>query len=226
MLLKVFMKEDKGKIAVFDFCETLANYQTADPFVHFVVERIGFNRVKRKEKVLAFFNRIRIIPLIHQFFPSLSINKKLTLRLLKGLPEEQVKQLGQEYYIEVVKKRLINKTITLLQEKQEDGYDIILASGGYNLYLYHIEPFNVFCSIIQFKNGLCTGRLDGKDCMGVEKVRVLNNHLNRKEVYVEAFSDSLSDLPLLQWADRSYLIEKVNKKHNYNINIETIIWEE
>lgn len=52
-----------------------------------------------------------------------------------------------------------------------------------------------------------TGRLLGKNCYGVEKIRRL--FFEFENVHVDAFySDSLSDLPLAQIAEQAYLVRK------------------
>lgn len=52
-----------------------------------------------------------------------------------------------------------------------------------------------------------TGRLLGKNCYGVEKIRRL--FFEFENAHVDAFySDSLSDLPLAQIAEQAYLVRK------------------
>ncbi len=58
---------------------------------------------------------------------------------------------------------------------------------------------------IEVKNGLITGKFDGKNCYGSEKVKRLNQYLDISqfsEIY--AYGDSKSDNPLMELADHKY----------------------
>lgn len=224
------MLSSMRKIAVFDFCETIANFQTADPFVFYTLSKYGTKKQLRKKRFLEFLNKYRIIPLLHQLFPSISLNKKLVLSLLKGMPEDIVEKAGFQYYNEIVRTNFIQLVIEIIKRKKIEGFEIALASGGYDVYLKHFaEEFSidsklVVCSRIGFKNGLCTGHLIGKDCMRGEKVIRLSN-MRKDDCYIEAYSDSKSDLPLLLWADKAFIVERSDKNKNWNNQFTKIKWE-
>ena len=59
-----------------------------------------------------------------------------------------------------------------------------------------------------------TGVLLGKNCYGKEKVKRLNEMFDSYEV-VNAYTDSLSDLPMLKIAKNKFLVKK-GKIENYN----------
>lgn len=51
-----------------------------------------------------------------------------------------------------------------------------------------------------------TGKFNGLNCCGKEKVKRLNKKYKNIEV-IEAYSDSLSDTPMLEIADKPYLVK-------------------
>lgn len=59
-----------------------------------------------------------------------------------------------------------------------------------------------------------TGRFTGENCYGEEKVRRLNEKYKNYKV-MEAYSDSLSDLPMLKLAKKSFIVKKykITEKH-------------
>lgn len=51
-----------------------------------------------------------------------------------------------------------------------------------------------------------TGKFNGLNCHGKEKVKRLNKKYKKLTV-LEAYSDSLSDIPILELADKAYLVK-------------------
>lgn len=51
-----------------------------------------------------------------------------------------------------------------------------------------------------------TGKFNGLNCYGREKVKRLNKKYKNVEV-MEAYSDSISDTPILEIADKPYIVK-------------------
>lgn len=223
----------KDKIAFFDFCETIANFQTADAFVDYIREKNGSLYMKLLEKLRSILCRLGLIV----YFESLccseySINKRLKLLQLFSFSFKKLDQYAESYYVDCIKPNLIGSIVDLLKEKQKEGYKIFIVSGGYGIYLkYFSREFginSVISSDLKFKNGICLGMMSGEDCMGANKIRILDRIFNKEEISSIAYSDSASDLPLLQWADKAYVIKKLGKEnekwiHENNLNL--VVWE-
>lgn len=218
-----------NKVALFDFCETLANFQTADPFVDYV-------RVSKQSKRMVFWDNLkklhdkcRLVGFIeYLFFRTQSVGKRLKCYQLKGLSEMYLKEMAKCYYEEVIKPNLIPRMVEEM-EKLKSSYDIYLVSGGYDLYLnYFVKDYSLNGCIstkIKFKDGVCTGTFDGNDCMNFNKVKLLETFFKVKPKHVIAYSDSKSDLPLLTWANEGIVVQKVDKpKWASNYNFKEILW--
>lgn len=61
--------------------------------------------------------------------------------------------------------------------------------------------------VIASKNNIKTGKYDGKNCFGKQKVKRFKEKYKTEEV-LNAYSDSLSDMPMLELAKNKYLVNK------------------
>lgn len=215
-----------NKIAFFDFCETLVNFQTADEFVRFTYKKV-YNREleinKFYAKILFFLDGITR----YRF----SLNKRAVLRKLKGLTYHQIDTCAKIYYDEVIKPNFIQKLIDVLNKKKVEGYNIVIVSGGYNVYLkYFAKEFyvtDVISTRIGFRNEICTGKFDGIDCLNFNKVSLLDKIYNSIELYSEAYSDSITDIPFLKWANEGYVVSRnYQQSWNNKYKFKEIVWEE
>lgn len=223
--------ESKKKIAFFDFCETIVNFQTADAFVDFVREKTQSKIMQRKETVRSWLHShyfFTILGLIS--FAKYPINKKIKLAQLRGFTRDKLEQFAKEYYQAVIKPNFIDHILNRMLELQNNGYEIVIVSGGYDIYLrYFAEEYNinnVISTRIGFdRNDVCTGTFDGLDCLYKNKVRLLDEIYEKDNIHSIAFSDSSSDIPFLMWAESAYVVSKGQHQRwqdNYKFN--EIIW--
>lgn len=220
----------KEKIAFFDFCETLVNFQTADAFVDFVRAETNKKSMICLEGIQLVLKRLKLIRIIDLLTKkTMSINKRIKLYQLRGFSKEELDRYAQKYYLQVIKPNFINETISLLIELRDNGWKIVLVSGGYDIYLKEFaEEFGVsqvLSTKIEFKSGVCTGKMLGKDCLRYNKVEIMNKNFDSHSIISKSFSDSITDVPFLKWTNESYVIS--NNKHqkwvdNYEFN--EIIW--
>ena len=211
------------KVALFDFCETLVSFQSADPYLRYVLEKAKI-RVPNKRLNINFINRVYF----HLF--NISICKNTLLRLTKGVPFSRMNEYAGQYYEERIKPGLIKDSIALLRKLQQEGYKIYIVSAGFDIYIkYFAQDFNVdkiICSRIKFDNGISSGKLDGVDLIGSRKTEVLTKKFNLKSLKAEdsvAVSDSRSDLPLLNYCKRKIVV--CQKRPAWSTNeMEVLLW--
>lgn len=200
------------KIALFDFCETLANFQTADAYVRFVQAN---SPVSHKFTKLSYdlLNRSHLLGIPRRLFPESSIDKKWIMRQMAGRTEEEMTILALKYYNERVRPALIPEVVEELKAKQKDGYKVYLISAGYGIYLqYFAKEFavdGVIATKIAFDKGVCLGRFDGPDCMFSHKIDYIKRGVpdNHFEEWF-AYSDSITDLPILELVGHPIVISK------------------
>ena len=228
------MQGSKEKIALFDFCETLVSFQTADAFVRFVGEATGSARVSRMMRIHHFLDRKGINGRLSKLFPESSPGKRLVARGLKGFREDALDELAGRYYAQRLRPALIPEVVGRLRSLQRDGWRIVLVSGAYDSYLrffareYGIAQDDILATHLRFRKGVCTGTFDGKDCMYGNKIDYLERRFSREACESMAFSDSASDLPLLRWADRGVLVRRRSRPAPWNAQygFTELIWED
>ena len=221
-----------NKIALFDFCETIANFQTADAYVDFVRERLNDSRMCRWERVQCFMRTIKVIQIIEKLTRyRFSINKRIKLWQLRGYKLSELQELAKDYYEERIKPNFIPEMVEKLWALKDQGYSIYLVSGGYDIYLRYFAEENDLSGVIStkvgFKGDVCTGKFDGIDCLRDGKTILLNKYFSSKPAFSVAFSDSKSDLPFLKWVDEGYVVSR-NKHQEWSTKnkLKEIIWTE
>jgi HAD superfamily hydrolase (TIGR01490 family) len=214
------------KWVVFDFCETLVNLQSADAFVDFATQNErqkwrGFIR-----KLIGIFGVFKVFALVQKVFPEYSLEKRMRLFLLRGLSVEVLERRAQEFVDSVL---VANENLALverLKAHQQQGDVVGISSGGLRIYLTYWAVKNGISELdatdISFKNGYATGFISGADCMYEEKVNRLNHALkytkSREGLFRVVYSDSLSDLPLFQWADEAWVVSYEKERNWVKIN--------
>lgn len=220
----------KEKIAFFDFCETLVNFQTADAFVNFVREESNKKSMICFEIIQLVLRRLKLIRIVDFLTKNkASFNKRIKLFQLRGFSKDELERYAQKYYQLVIKPNFINDTISLLIELRDNGWKIVIVSGGYDIYLKEFAKeygvVKVLSTKIEFKKGICTGKMLGKDCLRNNKVEIMNNNYDSRSIISKSFSDSITDVPFLKWADEGYVVSK-NKHQKWvdNYEFNEIIW--
>ena len=221
---------ENKQLIIFDFCETLVNIQTADNFVLWVLEKEKVNS-KFQLDFIRRLKKIKFITILNVLFPRLNFEKRLMLRLLKNLSQETINENAKNY-ADWLKGKWILELKDLFMKHVDNGAKIVVISGGYEIYLkYFFAEFPevvVFGTKIEFKNGKLTGMIDGKDCMFQEKVNILDIWIETSGQNMEksvVFSDSISDLPLLKWANEGFVVSHKKEQNWAKMNnLKEIIW--
>tara|TARA_B110000003_G_scaffold110197_1_gene112833 strand:+ start:729 stop:1394 length:666 start_codon:yes stop_codon:yes gene_type:complete len=220
------------KIALFDFCETVVKFQTADKFVHFVRNRSNNYRMNFINKIHSIFIKFRIIAVLEHFFPKSSLNKRLVLFQLKGFSKSRLRQYAKLYYFNKIKKAFIKTILFELIKKKEEGYKIIVVSGGYDIYLdYFVEEFRIdglISTQIKFnKSDICMGKISGIDCLWSNKVKLLESYFVKEKIDFRnslAYSDSFTDIPMLNWVQNGIVVSN-NNVEKWMKKYKIILWE-
>ena len=210
----------KNKIALFDFCDTLVDFQTGDAFIDFIRENTDKKRAIIIEKFRLLLIKIKFFSILNRFLPNNNWRKRLKLFQLKGITKNEIEHLSLLYYTEQIKPHLITRIIQELQQYKSYGYSIYIVSGGFSDYIVHFcKEFEInkpIATDIKYKNGICLGIIDGIDCMNAKKIDKIKEVLDLSNVDIEqsvAYSDSITDLPLLTLVKNGFV---VSKKHSQN----------
>jgi HAD superfamily hydrolase (TIGR01490 family) len=196
-------------LAIFDFCDTLVNFQTADAFCRFVL----LKREKHlKLKLDGWMKTFKIYGLLEKSNLYLGFQKKFLLNSIKGINYEDMKLYAVDFVNDIILKNTNKVLIDRLIEHQKKGDLVVINSGGFDIYLsVFAKKFNitkVYATQLDFSNGIFSGKINGKDCLGYEKVTKMNQDklLENEFESVFVYSDSMTDLPIFNLASRKYAV--------------------
>ena len=223
------------KISLFDFCQTLCDFETADPFVDYVKEHVEpTKRMFVISQMLSIFNRIGlnyVFDVVGHFF-HYSINKKLLLLELKGLEKETIDKLALDYYKSKIKPHLIPEMMTILKAEKKSGNEIAIVSASYYPFLrYFCVDFDIdYLVTNEFsynEEDVFEGQIIQSDCIYKNKVSRLKSKLkNKSYTIVPSYGDSKSDTPILSIAKQGFVVShKYHKSWVEQTSFKEIIWK-
>ncbi len=192
----------KDKFALYDYCETLIDSQTANEFAfQYTLERLGV--VKKIQAVL--FSKLRVFK---------KNRKWLLLGLLKGQTKEDIESFSTYFAEGWLLEHHNDKLMDDLNEKKSKGYKIIIISAGFGSYIEAHNRFvgadKIIANEFSYVDGLFSGLICGADCHGAEKVRRLESSVGLGKIDLKNsyfYSDCLSDLPLFEIFGNTYFVK-------------------
>ena len=162
---------DKKKVALFDFCDTIVSFQTANAFVEYAIHR--FKRRRGFYSLYKLVNKTKLISGFYYFFIGHGASKRIPLLFLKGIEKNDLECIAHDFYNERIRPNFIFPVLKQIKMRQEEEYQTIIVSGGYNIYIdFFAKEYGIDCVLaneIIYKNNRCTGRY-GEECMGKNKV--------------------------------------------------------
>lgn len=188
------------RFAFVDVCRTLVDFYTLSAFIEFALYRHGPATVPI---------RYGLYRLLNWALPRLRLpfTNRRRVQFLLGLRRQWLEQTGRDFVQTCMLARQNAAVVERVKGLQADGYRVVLLSAGLGTYLRQTQPLmqtdSVICSEVAFDSqGRCTGQFAGPEVYGAEKLRralELTDGTVVERSY--AFSDHISDLPLLQFVD-------------------------
>ena len=135
-----------------------------------------------------------------------STKEQLVTRLLAGFPADELHAAGIRY-ADHLATRLRPDVVARLDWHRDSGHELVLISASPTVYLAPLGAQLGFTTVLATRldigpDGRLTGRLDGGNCRGPEKVTRLRAWLrDRTPTEVWAYGDSAGDDELLAFAD-------------------------
>lgn len=129
-----------------------------------------------------------------------------------GESREAVEAVAIELVDELLARGLRPGAVATIDEHRLRGDRLLLATASLDIY---VEPLaralgfsEVVCTRVEWdERGRLSGRLAGDNCYGERKLAAVAAHVgDRTDVRLEAYSDHISDLPLLEWSHRAAVV--------------------
>lgn len=211
-------------IAIFDLDKTITRYDT---YVHFLLSIL-------RKKPLRAFRCIHLPISVLVFKLGLRSNSWLKETFLTafahGLDRHEIRTISESFTTKVLTSGVYAEALRQIAQHRANGDRLILASASFNLYIDQLAEK------LQFDDVLCTqaewnehdrlsGRIDGKNCYGKNKLNAVEKHLSSIENkgQITLYSDHDSDLPVFLLSDIRVAInpnnrlEAIAESHNISI---------
>jgi phosphatidylglycerophosphatase C len=137
-------------------------------------------------------------------------------RLVRGRSKAALDDLGRLFAIDVAGQWLRPDTMARLSWHRERGDCVVLVSASLRHYLVPLADAAlggvdaIICTDVESGvDGLCTGRLDGRNCRGPEKADRLRAWIGGQPAVVWAYGDSRGDAEMLAMADHPVRVRGV-----------------
>ena len=144
--------------------------------------------------------------------------KEFTQRLMlgKALSESEMAAIAGAFADEVVASGVLQGARDRIAADRAEGYRLVLATASHGYYAAAIGARLGFDDVVATKakrdaQGRVLYEIEGENCYGAAKLRMVENWLAeagiaRGEARVRAYSDHVSDAPLLGWADEGFAV--------------------
>lgn len=136
---------------------------------------------------------------------SLQAFKEKALVFLKGKEKDFIRQVGKSFLETNLIDNLRDKALDRIKWHQERGDCIFIVTSCPDIYLDSLTEY-LRCdgyegTELAYADGKFTGRFEGKDCLGSEKVKRMNRVVENECLDLSAsfaYSDHESDVPALE----------------------------
>ncbi|HEV2613977.1 MAG TPA: HAD family hydrolase [Gammaproteobacteria bacterium] len=188
-------------VAAFDFDKTMTYHDTLLPFL-FHLHPIHFKVMKA----------IQLIPTVSLYkmgyLENHDAKEKLLKAFLRNCSYEKLEEQAKIFSLSRLSRCVKPEALQRLHWHQKKGHECILISAGLELYL---KPWadsvglELSATRLHIHNGRVTGKIDGQNCFGQEKVNRLLERFGPKEGFtLYAYGDSRGDQELLALADHPF----------------------
>ena len=184
----------KRRIAFFDFDGTIT---TKDSLLAFILFRYGKWRTIVGLLLISPFYALHLLKLI----PVQKAKEQVLKQFFKNEDVNQFSEAANEFVKKALPPLIRPKAIREIQLLQKNGAEVVIISASPDNWL---QPWTkqfdagLICTKLESKNGKLTGRIEGNNCRGKEKVRrILAAYDLSQYDEVYAYGDTKGDKPML-----------------------------
>jgi phosphoserine phosphatase len=202
------MAEPKGRIALFDVCGTLFTANTTLGFLDFL-HACGGNSAYRKRRWAVASRRSPLFYVLAavQRAGGRDVPRQVLISSLAGVSGQHVRAMARQYAGMLMATRAVAPIHARLREHQAAGDRVVLISSSIEPVVAAIaERLDVEfrASVLEEIDGVFSGRLS-RDLTGSKHI-VLEELRPGPGSHVVAYTDNLSDRPLIEACDRATVV--------------------
>jgi HAD superfamily phosphoserine phosphatase-like hydrolase len=144
--------------------------------------------------------------------------KQLSHRLMLGhaLTEAELTAVAEAFAATEVGKGVLQGARAQIAADRAAGYRLVMATASHGYYAAAIGRLLGFEDVVATQakrdgQGRILSLIEGDNCYGPVKLHMIENWMReagiaRADVRVRAYSDHVSDAPLLEWADEAFAV--------------------
>lgn len=160
-----------------------------------------------------------------------SAKERIYALCLKGLSQAELSRYGSAFaqrLLEPTSRLLRTGALDLIKAHQGAQCRVAVVSASPEIYLRPFcEALGIDCIASRFEfdaAGCFTGRLQGANCNGSEKVHRVKEHFgDLSALTVEVYGDSPGDYPLLNLADSNHAHLNVLREHEFSFKLRELL---
>lgn len=134
--------------------------------------------------------------------------EKVLSYFFKNMPVKEYQDKCEAFTKTVIPFLLREKATYQLEKMKKDGFEIVIVSASPENWIQHWCDKNglkLIATILQIRDNQITGKIDGKNCHALEKVRRIKELYNLDEYEeIYAYGDTSGDKPMLQLANHAF----------------------
>jgi phosphatidylglycerophosphatase C len=190
-----------GKIAFFDFDGTITRKDT-------LLEIIKFQKGKAAFYLGFLIHGPWLLAYKFKLLPNDFVKQKILTYFFAGI-EEGVFQENCNLFAEKKLPQMIRPAaLAEIYKLSKSGFEVVVVSASAGNWIRKWTDslsLKLISTTLEIKNGKLTGKIEGRNCHGIQKVIYIKEQWNLteyKEIY--AYGDSSGDRPMLALATKSF----------------------
>lgn len=198
------------KLAIYDMDRTITIRGTYTPFLLHVAARMAPWRL-----ILAPLVVLAMLAYVTKLIRRKTL-KEINQRLMIGgrVSRARLKPHIESYADAVMANNARAGALARIAQDKAEGYTLVLATASYRLYVDAIARRLGFDAVIATDHlgqdlDYVRARIAGDNCYDAAKLRMITDWMasqgiTREAAYIRAYSDHVSDAPMLEFADEPY----------------------
>lgn len=188
-------------IAFFDFDGTITTKDTLLEFIKYV---------KGSRSFLTGFllNSPYLVAYKLNLIPNQLAKEKVMAYFFKNMPLSEFQQWCDRFAAEKISGLIRPKAAAALQQLKQSGAEVVIVSASFGNWIQawaFENNFQLIATKPELRDGKLTGRIAGKNCHGLEKVRRIKEAFDLQQYgAIQAYGDSSGDKPMLALATQAH----------------------
>lgn len=204
------MDDSPVKLAIYDMDRTVTVRGTYTPFLLHVARALAPWRLLFAPLVL-----LAMLAYVLRFIPRKRL-KEINQRLMMGgrVRRDRLAPLLESYAEKVMARNIRAQALERIAADRAEGYRLVLATASYRLYVEAIARRAGFDDVIATDHlgqdlDYVRAKIAGENCYDVAKLAMIRawmarEGIDRAHAHIRAYSDHVSDAPMLEFADEAY----------------------